>query len=121
MSNRWKVVRREVPFPEPHWRWEVLENLGTVEGFHGPFTTHAEAIAYADRMARTITVTLPRATETIREINDNVYLNSRAPSSNYGVDILITDIQKTVGISLTRRELEPVALYLLALSRKDAQ
>ena len=122
MSNRWKVVRWERPFPTPHHRSEVIEDLGTAEDFHGPFTTHTEAMAYADRMARTITVTLPRVGRQTQIPVPEDYGNERPISvGNHGdfISAVFTAQGLTQDVAIHPEELEPLALTLLALARKE--
>lgn len=62
--NRWKVHSTNYRnFPR---RWFVFEKDGS-SGWRwiqrGEFSTHAEAMKFADEMSRTITVTLPRPTD----------------------------------------------------------
>ena len=122
MSNRWKVVRWEVPFPEPHHRWEVIEDLGTVEEFHGPFTTHTDAMTYADRMARTtpkksptkMNITIP--TNSPKKRGD--LMGESDPNGN-GYNLRRVHKGKQAHMYLEPGDLIPVALTLLALARKE--
>lgn len=59
-QNLWRVERAREYRKDGTYRhvegWDVLDELGIIYKTHG---THAEAIAEADRRARTIEVTLP--------------------------------------------------------------
>lgn len=68
--SRWKVVMQTYPpeyglFGARGKTWEVFTPDRT---FAARFRTHAEALAYADRMARTREVVLPRQLNTRRPI-----------------------------------------------------
>lgn len=56
--NCWKVISED-----PDWTvWELDKSGWWMH--RSEFNTHAEALAYADRMARTVGVTLPRVSNT---------------------------------------------------------
>lgn len=85
------------------------------------FPTHAEALAYADRMARTIEVILPRATgdcEPIpgspREPENSIWYGRRKDGA-YWLDI---PPGRSNPLAVSRDELAPLALALLALHYK---
>lgn len=53
--SRWKVDRRNLPYPKGAVIWAAC-----CDGKKGTFRTWREAMDYADRMARTVEVVLPR-------------------------------------------------------------
>ncbi|MGJ4070655.1 hypothetical protein ACN4DJ_05875 [Corynebacterium macclintockiae] len=57
--KHWKVWKQQRWAPKPYWV------VTSPEYSECGFPTHAEALAYADRMARTVEVTLPRRTNDI--------------------------------------------------------
>ncbi|MGJ4126731.1 hypothetical protein [Corynebacterium macclintockiae] len=109
--NRWKVWRDTTmeAHGDPPWigaperNWQYRSNKYA-------FPTHAEALAYADRMARTVTVELPADP------------NKHAPYMGYeaGLGALprhqfgAPDWEPSNKISLERSQIEPFALALLA-------
>lgn len=122
MRNRWKVERRHAAWPEPHFRWEVIEKIDGLEDFHGPFDSHPEAMTYADRMARTIQATLGRPRNCTKiplpEGHENqapIWVNS----SGRDATISYAAGRNHGSIYVRHGELEPLALTLLSLSRKD--
>lgn len=126
--RRWKVWRDrtmeahgENPWigaPERHWVYRSNKYS---------FPTHAEAIAYADRMARTVGVTLPRigsqfiCKQRATPSYDDITL-TKVNSNNYQIRYA-EDIGKDErGIDMLADELQPVALALLAHHyRQEAQ
>ena len=62
--SKWQVKKFCDDFFSPdHTEWVAWPEGGWTEC--QAFPTHAEALAYADKQARTITVTLPRVGETV--------------------------------------------------------
>lgn len=129
MRNRWKVERRHAAWPEPHFRWEVIEKIDGLEDFHGPFDSHPEAMTYADRMARTIQATLPRTPLPTGMAYFRHYIAGKwedteithypgAEQTLIRADYREPDSAGDV-IAISDDLLKPVALYLLTLSRKD--
>ncbi|GEM_PF-6041409 len=107
--NRWKVWRDRtmeahgddpwIGAPERNWQYRSSKYA---------FPTHAEALAYADRMARTAEVELPRATVHFQLANQSsVYMLSTG-----GASITKHAHQSQVGIP--RADLKPLALALLS-------
>ena len=97
-------------------------------GYTGKFfPTHAEALAYADRMARTVEVTLPRIGSQFtckqRETPsyDDITL-TKVNSNNYQIRYAEDMGEDGRGIDMLADELQPVALALLAHHyRQEAQ
>ena len=64
--SKWNVGRhatlrgRGINEPETEYTWCAFHDDHIAEEIHHHFPTHAEALAYADRMARTREVVLPR-------------------------------------------------------------
>lgn len=107
--NRWQVI-------STCHKWAVFElSKGWWWLYRAEFNTHAEALAYADRMARTAEVKLPRATTHFQLANQSsVYM-----LSNGGASITKHRYQSQVGIP--RDDLKPFALALLAHHYKQEQ
>ena len=64
--NRWKVKKSKWLANPPAGASSIYTGSWHVEsndGEYAAFATHAEALAYADKMARTVEVMLPRPTE----------------------------------------------------------
>lgn len=117
--KRWKVWRDTtmeahcddpwIGAPERHWVYRYAGHA---------FPTHAEALAHADRMARTVKFALPRA------VGDG----RRVPGAqNLRVGVAYVRGEKTVwmedqslsSIDLQPHELKPLALTLLALHYRN--
>lgn len=109
--SRWKVKKcRDGGCPD----WHVYDPHGE---FHGP-SDWQDALAYADRAARTVEVTLPRAEDVwgLHEGEMNLAAESRGD--------LWTDVYDSDGNCITLftpTELEPLAIHLLALARRKEQ
>lgn len=114
-QKRWKVWRDRtlavlgedpwVGAPERHWQYRSPKYC---------FPTHAEAVAYADRMARTVEVVLPRLIENVLTTKQSrVYIHS-----NGGVSITKRAHYSHVGIP--KADLKPLALALLAHHYRSA-
>lgn len=110
--NRWKVWR-EWPLPsETPDAWEPWCAWDGEQLVSARFRTHAKALAYADRMARTITVTLPRGVNEV-SVGPNAWLELRADGG--------ASVHGGCGSTGIRKyALERTALALLAHARKDA-
>ena len=87
-AGRWRVTGLHGAHEFFDWetgesRTEVCTRWGVTspEGYGSEFSTHSEALAYADQQARTVTLTLPRVRNQ-REIVTNGYQSfiSRKPS-----------------------------------------
>ena len=111
--NDWKVFRR-LPAPAPGVDgrpWRVLEELTrATRTFH----THAQALAYADNMARIYEVLLPRAT-----YGDHVVAGKGLYSLHVDYREHCTDITLGGwdGITVENRHLINLALYLAACAK----
>ena len=105
--NRWKV--ESINYGDFRlWFVFELARHGMWWCQRGEFNTHTEALAYADKMARTVEVELPRATTHFQLANQSsVYM-----LSNGGTYITKHRYQSQVGIP--RDDLKPLALALLA-------
>ena len=99
--NKWKV---EVGF----W-WvamQVDEQGREIPGTAKRFPTHAEAIAYADKRARTREVVLPR--DTARP-SEHLKIGPM-----YGGGTVVTTVDDGARLLLNLKEIRPLALALLA-------
>lgn len=109
--NRWKVKRKTKMFyiGVGEWRFEARWCVTSPTGVdRNSCATYSEAISYADKMARTVEVELPRATVHFQLANQSsVYMLSTG-----GASITKHAYQSQVGIP--RADLEPFALALLA-------
>ena len=111
--NRWQVI-------STGYEWAVFElSKGGWWVHRAEFTTHAEALSYADRMARTVEVTLPRIggqfTYKQRAIPsyDDITLTKVNPT-NYQIRYAEDMSEDGRGIDMLADELKPLALALLA-------
>ena len=117
---RWKVWRDRtmeahggnpwIGAPERHW----------IYGYVGHnFATHAEALAFADRMARIVEVTLPRIgpqftyKQRATPSYDDITI-TKANSNNYQIRYAEDMGADGRGIDMLADELKTVALVLLA-------
>ncbi|MDK8889868.1 hypothetical protein QQA05_00365 [Corynebacterium macclintockiae] len=116
--NRWKVESTDY---DDFRLWFVFERArhGMWWCQRGEFNTHAEALAHADRMARTVEVALPRI--------GSQFIHKQRATPSYD-DITITKVNSNNyqiryaedmgadgrGIDMLADELKPVALALLA-------
>lgn len=106
--NCWKVISED-----PDWTvWELDKSGWWL--YRAEFNTHSEALAYADRMARTVEVVLPRLIENVLTTKQSrVYIHS-----NGGVSITKRAHYSHVGIP--KADLKPLALALLAHHYRSA-
>lgn len=104
--SRWRVERGS------WWVAMLLDKQGhEITGTAKRFTTHAEAIAYADQMSRTITVTLPRGVEKVH-LGPNAWLELRSDGG--------ASVHGGCGSTGIRKyALERTALALLAHVRRN--
>lgn len=115
--SRWRVERG-------FW-WvamQVDEQGREIPGTAKRFTTHAQALAYADQMSRTITATLPRVGETViipsqHDAKDEPPLLVRFTNRMTWIYQHSDDYNDF--IVLDADHLEPLALALLAHARKE--
>ena len=107
--SRWEVKKRcyllPSPVPSP-WVVYDRDNWNV-----GEFPTHAEALAYADRMARTVEVVLPRVAP-----EGGVTVSAAWAYGEEAVHYINTAGETVLG---TRADLKPLALALLALYYQD--
>lgn len=116
--NRWKVESTDYG---DFRLWFVFERArhGMWWCQRGEFNTHTEALAYADRMACTVKVTLPReplplALRGLRE--DAPVVVTQSPE---GDCVFLTDEDDGEMVALYPFELRPLALALLALHYRN--
>lgn len=104
--SRWKVHRTtdEIsPWAAVYDGWEG-NRLALRKAHHG---TWVEAMAYADRMSRTVEVTLPRSP------NQNTGTMTTHTSGN-GILLTLKTPTTPIQARITHTELKPLALALLA-------
>lgn len=107
--SKW-MVRKQVPGP-----WVVWPRDGRLAG---NFDTWREAMDYADRMARTVEVVLPRNPLPLTmegEGGDTDLFVEQKPKEN---GVSIADEKQFNVIVLRRHELRPLALALLAIDEE---
>ena len=107
--SRWKVDRRVISYPRRRVIWAAC-----CDGKKRIFATWRGAMAYADKRARTIEVTLPRyplPLEIPGEEGDTTIVIEQQPKEN---SVSIKDDFQDDTILLRRFELQPLALALLA-------
>lgn len=124
--NRWKVWRDHtmeahgddpwIGAPERNWQYRSRKYA---------FPTHAEALAYADRMARTVEVTLPRVVDDCVPVPGSPKPAREAtwiaPSRDGGCWITMPTAGY-IPLMVRKEELAPLALALLAHHyRQEAQ
>lgn len=108
--SKWKVESVKLRYYSPPTSWDVYDPNGK---FWKSFDTHAEALAYADRRARTREYVLPR--QPLPLTLPGIEIGDAAVSVTYdegGVYLKDHDCVPTV--TLYTRELRPLALALLA-------
>ena len=122
--SRWNVGRHEtlrgrgINEPETEYTWCAFHDDHIAEEIHHHFPTHAEALAYADRMARTVEVTLPRPNSTwferpVWELGDGVTVHQSIADQS---QTITADYPRMSVPNSKRREL---ALALLALAEQE--
>ena len=120
MRSRWKVERESDWLNGTYWvAWQPDKGWRALAP---KFHTHDDALAYADRMARTIQATLPRVGRQTQIPVPEDYGNERPISvSDHGdfISVTFTAQGLTQDVAIHPEELEPLALTLLTLSRKD--
>lgn len=111
--SKWKVESDKLRYYSPPTSWDVYDPNGK---FWKSFDTHAEALAYADRMARTVEIVLPR---------DNTVVPLPACMEKEEKPIMLHRWREQIIIECTAQgveqvifihddELKPLALALLA-------
>ncbi|MFW9213491.1 hypothetical protein [Corynebacterium striatum] len=110
--SKWKVESDKLRYYSPPTSWDVYDHNGR---FMESFDTHAEALAYADRRARTRRYVLPRSNSTpkradyqwhIKQVESGALL-TRAKRTNDGY-------RMTQKLHIGRKDLVGVAMLLLA-------
>ncbi len=103
--SKWKVKKFCDDFFSPdHLEWVAWPEGGWAECLG--FPTHAGVLAYADEEARTREVVLPRETYRPSEYLEIVPLEEGGAA--------VTTVDDGVPLLLTRKEIRPLALALLA-------
>lgn len=119
--SRWRVDRRNLPYPKGAVIW-----VACCDGRKGTFRTWREAQDYADRMARTREVVLPRGPYEIRG-KQNIYedpitvkpAKHLAGYETVAVGYTTHGVQN--GFFLAQDEVRPLALALLALAEQEVR
>lgn len=92
-------------------------------GYAGKFfPTHAEALAHADRMARTVEVTLPRVVDAIARIPNSPNPTEEETWYSHRRDgscLLDAPYRRAGSFTVSKGEVEPLALALLALHYRN--
>ena len=106
--SHWAVIKQDDMYCDGEdvlWgpRWCVKSPTGV--GW-GNYATHAEALAYADRKARTREVVLPRDTA---HPNEHLEIGPM-----YGGGAVVTTVDDGASLLLNLKEIRPLALALLA-------
>ena len=115
--SKWKVEGITSRYYRAPRCWDVYDPNG---GFWRSFDTHAEALAYADRKARTREVVLPR-------VNDATFIDEN------NLDLMVVSVDNGIGIAQPRFDkpgedeviimypevVKEVALALLAHAEKE--
>ena len=98
--------------------WHAESN----DGEYAAFATHTEALAYADRMARTVEVTLPRITDDCGAIPNSPKVRQSSiwyGRQKDGTCWLSSPLGRSTPPIVGREELAPLALALLALHYRN--
>ena len=111
--SRWKV-RREWRDTLDAYSWVALRPSGLSGDV---FFTWREAMDYADRMARTREVVLPRYSLTPRN-NSGAFWGARKRGNDYAV-FRYRNFRETQVIHVSFADLRPLALALLALAEQE--
>lgn len=89
-------------------------------GIHSSHDTWAEAMQEADRMARTVTVTLSRVQDKHEiKVSDDVVVPIIVWKNHKGDYVVQESVGMFGSVELSPDEIEPVALALLAHARKE--
>lgn len=117
MTGRWKVRRHNyVGYTRiGQWCWVVMRPAPG--GIADTFSTHDEALAYADKQARTVTIQLPADPD--RHAPCRGFVSS--PDAPFHYLFGAQGWGWTNTISLEPSQIEPFALALLAHARKGTQ
>lgn len=109
--SKWKVESVKLRYYSPPTSWDVYDHNGK---FWKSFTTHTEALAYADRKARTREYVLPR--QPLPLSLPGLEIGDAAVSVTNGKNgrVYLKDEDHSETLTLYTRELRPLALALLA-------
>lgn len=116
-ATKWLVSQEVMPWNQPNGKWFAVPHNDTRnDGQY--FHTHAEALAYADRMARTVEVVLPRV-KRVRHITTSYRdKDGRLEAESWpDGDLLIEDMGDHHMVVIPPEWGEEVALTLLALAK----
>lgn len=120
MNKRWKVGQCSDWLNGTYWiAWQPAKGWKSLAP---KFHTHKEALHYADTEARTIRAILPRVGRQTQIPVPEDYGNERPISvSNHGdfISAAFTAQGLTQDVAIHPEELEPLALTLLAINKKD--
>ena len=120
--THWRVRRKITYYFDPDGnnalglRWCVDSPAGV---YRGNYETHAEALAYADRMARRLQVVLPRQPLPLTlpgSEEDSPVVVTQDPEIEY---VFLTDEYDGEVVPLYRRDARTLALALLALAEQE--
>lgn len=115
--KRYRVHRERNPHGTKETPWYAEPERHWEPGF-AAFDTHAEALAYADRMARTVEVTLPRSVGTGGRVLGTQQLHIGI-AYHAGEKTVWVEDQSNSMIDIQLHELQPLALALLALHYRN--
>lgn len=123
IPQRWRVRRVRLRLNDmwgnwavyPSWEPRPFSNADSDTHF---FATHAEALAYADQRARTHEVVLPRLSTSGKHTVDRIEFDP-VTITHHPHHLVKLTLGEWEGVGLTYAELEPVALYLLALAKQQ--
>lgn len=119
--NRWIVRKERDPYGSKETPWFAEPERHWETGLTA-FRTHAEALAYADRMARTVENALPRVTSACDPIPNSpkppehsIWYGSRRDGAYW----LHVPHGMSAPLIVGQEELAPLALALLALHHRN--
>lgn len=119
--KRYRVHRERNPHGTKETPWYAEPERHWEPGF-AAFDTHAEALAYADRMARTVEVTLPRVVDAIARIPNSPNPTEEETWYSHRRDgscLLDAPYRRAGSFTVFKGEVEPLALALLALHYRN--
>ena len=118
--SKWNVGRhatlrgRGINEPETEYTWCAFHDDHIFEDIHRHFPTHAEALAYADRQARTYEVVLPRAKRGEHVIADRGIYSLHVDYREHCTGIYLGGWE---GVTIENRHLMDLAGYLAACAK----
>lgn len=98
----------------PDYQWQVDED----GFFHSAHLTWADAMRAVDEALRTITVTLPPYSD---RYTIDVYGGHAVRVYEFYEQVVINGVGTEAIIGLTRDEIKPIALALLAIDRRNKE